>query len=139
MCELGCPCPEAIFENDLRRFPLWSAGPQTTTPRAHSDPSYLVTCEMDAAPAPLPLNPLQLVVQTSPPPRDRGVYTTGSQVIPAGSLVEESPVLVFSKEEWEDRARHTLLQHYTFVWGKQGSMAIALGMGECSVCFTSSR
>lgn len=29
--------------------------------------------------------------------------------------------------------RHTVLQHYTFVWGKTGKMAIALGMGELRV------
>jgi hypothetical protein len=84
----------------------------------------------DPAPPPLALNPLRLQVQTSPPPVDRGVYTSATQTIPAGTLVEQSPVLVFSKDEWLDKAQHTLLQHYTFVWGKKGDMALALGMGE---------
>lgn len=85
--------------------------------------------------APNELNPLHLVIQTFPPPLDRGVYTGPQQSIPVGTLIEESPVLIFTQEEWLQNGRHTVLQHYTFVWGKTGKMAIALGMGEsCSVC-----
>lgn len=100
---------------------------QTTTPRTHA--SHSCHAMDDSVPPPLALNPLHLQVQTSPPPVDRGVYTSSTQTIPAGTLVEQSPVLVFSKDEWEHKARHTLLQHYTFVWGKKGDMALALGMG----------
>ncbi len=64
--------------------------------------------------------------------------------LPRGTLVDISPVLVFSKDEYnkvEDGS-------YTFGWksvgddGKvvrKGEMALALGMGEClllsSLCF----
>jgi hypothetical protein len=77
----------------------------------------------------LALNPLQLIVETKPPPLDRGVFTTSTQIT-SGTIIEESPVLVFGKEEWEENGRKTLLDHYAFVWGKQGKMAVALGMGS---------
>jgi hypothetical protein len=67
--------------------------------------------------------------------------------LPRGKLVDISPVLVFSKEEY-NKVEDGLLGSYTFGWksvgddGKvvrKGEMALALGMGEClllsSLCF----
>ena len=49
--------------------------------------------------------------------------------IPAQTLVDISPVLLFNATEYEAHGRHTVLDHYTFVW-RDGRMALALGLGE---------
>ncbi|KAL0960622.1 hypothetical protein HGRIS_005653 [Hohenbuehelia grisea] len=59
--------------------------------------------------------------------KGRGVFA--SRRIPAQTVIEISPVLFFSKEEYEAHGRHTVLDHYTFVW-KDGRMALALGLGS---------
>ena len=43
-------------------------------------------------------------------------------------MIEISPVLLFSKQEYDDHGKHTLLDHYTFNW-RDGRMALALGLG----------
>ncbi|EIW59058.1 uncharacterized protein TRAVEDRAFT_121121 [Trametes versicolor FP-101664 SS1] len=48
--------------------------------------------------------------------------------IPAQTLIEVSPVLLFSAREYEEHGRHTVLDHYTFKW-RDGRMALALGLG----------
>ena len=62
----------------------------------------------------------------------RGVFAT--KEIPAGTLLEVSPVLVFPAKEYEQHGRHTQLDSYTFIWNKESSgksdMALALGLGE---------
>lgn len=60
--------------------------------------------------------------------RGRGVYA--SRPLRAGTLVEISPVLLFGKAEWESHGSETVLQSYTFKWGRMGEMALALGLGE---------
>lgn len=62
--------------------------------------------------------------------RGRGVYA--SRPLAAGTVVEISPVLIFGKEEWEDHGSKTILDCYTFKWGRMGEMALALGLGEYS-------
>ncbi|KAH7922040.1 hypothetical protein BV22DRAFT_992990, partial [Leucogyrophana mollusca] len=52
-----------------------------------------------------------------------------SQSIPAHTVIEFSPVLLFTKQEYEEHGRHTLLDHYTFSW-RDGRMALALGLGS---------
>lgn len=59
--------------------------------------------------------------------KGRGVYA--SKPIPRDSTIEISPVLFFSKSEYEDHGKHTVLNHYTFVW-PDGRMALALGLGS---------
>ncbi|KAL0581026.1 tRNA-specific adenosine deaminase subunit tad3 [Marasmius crinis-equi] len=54
---------------------------------------------------------------------------SASQPIPSGTIIEISPVLFFSKEEYEQHGKHTVLDHYTFKW-KDGRMALALGLGS---------
>jgi tRNA-specific adenosine deaminase 3 len=48
--------------------------------------------------------------------------------MPAYTLLEISPALLFSAEEYEAHGRHTVLDHYTFKW-RDGRMALALGLG----------
>ncbi|KAM5539289.1 hypothetical protein V8D89_007162 [Ganoderma adspersum] len=59
--------------------------------------------------------------------KGRGVYAC--REIPAQTLIEISPVLLFSATEYEAHGRHTVLDHYTFVW-RDGRMALALGLGS---------
>ena len=73
-----------------------------------------------------PMNPLNLHLVTTPD-RGRGVFT--SRLILTGTLVEESPVLVLSKAEWENgRLEGTVLGSFGFCW-RNGGMAIGLGLG----------
>ena len=48
--------------------------------------------------------------------------------MPADTLLESSPVLLFSAEEYEAHGRHTVLDRHSFKW-KDGRMALALGLG----------
>lgn len=85
---------------------------------------------MDTLPPPFVINPLSLSIVTAPPPLSRGVFTSPTQpTLAVGQLVEESPVLVLDKQEWETHGRMTVLDNYAFVWGRRGNMALALGMG----------
>ncbi|KAI9193466.1 uncharacterized protein BJ171DRAFT_398591, partial [Polychytrium aggregatum] len=61
------------------------------------------------------------------PKRGRGVYAT--KTIPANTLVDISPILFFTPEEYQAHGRHTILDHYTYKW-QNGSMALALGLGS---------
>src|SRR5258708_18660925 len=52
-----------------------------------------------------------------------------------GTLIEISPVLLFSPEEYQVHGKHTKLDTYTFLWRwKNGekAWALALGLGMCS-------
>lgn len=56
----------------------------------------------------------------------RGVFT--SERIPAGTVIEISPVIVMSREEREHLDK-TLLHDYIFVWGKyEDQCCMALGL-----------
>jgi SET domain-containing protein len=56
----------------------------------------------------------------------RGVYT--SEAIPAGTLIELSPVIVMSGDE-RKLLDQTLLHDYIFEWGKESEQcAVALGL-----------
>ncbi|KAG6890802.1 hypothetical protein C0995_003235 [Termitomyces sp. Mi166 len=59
--------------------------------------------------------------------KGRGVYA--SRAISAQTLIEISPVLFFSKEEYAEHGRFTVLDDYTFKW-TDGRMALALGLGS---------
>nr|GAT60352.1 histone-lysine methyltransferase Set7 [Mycena chlorophos] len=61
------------------------------------------------------------------PDKGRGIFA--AHPIPAQTLVETSPVLLFAKDEWETHGRHTILDHYAFKW-RNGAMALALGLGS---------
>jgi SET domain-containing protein len=59
------------------------------------------------------------------PGRGRGVFAR--QPIPAGTLIEQAPVIVVPTGQWE-RADKTILFDYFFAWGEHS--AIALGYGS---------
>jgi len=56
-------------------------------------------------------------------------FITASTLISTGTTIEISPVLFFSREEYEQHGKHTTLDSYTFTWG-DGRMALPLGLGE---------
>ncbi|KAH8104815.1 hypothetical protein BXZ70DRAFT_998726 [Cristinia sonorae] len=59
--------------------------------------------------------------------KGRGVYA--SRDISAGTLIEISPVLLFTQNEYKEHGQFTVLDHYTFKW-PDGRMALALGLGS---------
>jgi SET domain-containing protein len=59
--------------------------------------------------------------------KGRGLFAT--QTIESGSIIENSPILLIQRDEWESHGKYTILQHYTFRW-KNGCYAIALGIGS---------
>lgn len=65
--------------------------------------------------------------------KGRGVYAT--KPMSRGELIEISPVLLLSKEEYAKPggAGETALKNYVFSWNRQGCMAIALGLGAFSL------
>lgn len=80
----------------------------------------------DEAPSDLILNPLRLIVRETEN-AGRGVFAPAD--IPAGSVLEEAPVLVLTKEEWETgKLNDGVLGGYAFNWSG-GGMAVALGIG----------
>ncbi|ORZ06171.1 hypothetical protein BCR41DRAFT_277275, partial [Lobosporangium transversale] len=59
--------------------------------------------------------------------KGRGVITR--TLIPARTVIDISPVLLFPSEEYSQHGQYTQLDHYTYRW-KKGSMALALGLGS---------
>ncbi|GJE88341.1 SET domain-containing cytidine deaminase-like protein [Phanerochaete sordida] len=59
--------------------------------------------------------------------KGRGVFA--SRQLPRNELIEVSPVLLFTPEEYEAHGKYTVLDHYTFKW-RDGRMALALGLGS---------
>lgn len=53
---------------------------------------------------------------------------SASRELPRKELIEISPVLLFTPEEYEAHGKYTVLDHYTFKW-RDGRMALALGLG----------
>ncbi|KAL1407716.1 tRNA-specific adenosine deaminase subunit tad3 [Vanrija albida] len=73
------------------------------------------------------INPLGLHVRQLPG-RGRGVFA--SAAIPAGRVLEEAPVLLLTKEQWDGgRMDDTVLGEYGFCWSN-GGMALGLGMAS---------
>ena len=58
-------------------------------------------------------------------------FSAASRAIPAHTLLESSPALLFSAEEYEAHGRHTVLDRHSFRW-TDGRMALALGLGGIS-------
>ncbi|WVQ70994.1 hypothetical protein IAR50_000519 [Cryptococcus sp. DSM 104548] len=77
--------------------------------------------------SPQPINPLSLHLLPHPQ-RGNGVFT--NRAISAGTVIEESPVLLFSKEEWEEKGLDdTVLGSYGFCWSG-GGMGLGLGLAS---------
>lgn len=82
-------------------------------------------------------------IATRDPVLGRGVYATS--YIPAGKVIEISPVLVLPETEYKGRqpgekddgtlkgVEASQLRGYVFTWGRDGSMAVALGIGVLSL------
>jgi hypothetical protein len=78
----------------------------------------------------LEVNPLGLHLRSDPydQTRGRGVYT--DRFIHAGTLIEESPVLIITKGQWEAGSMdECVLGEYGFCWNG-GGQGIGLGLGE---------
>ncbi|QRV86614.1 cytidine and deoxycytidylate deaminase zinc-binding region protein [Ceratobasidium sp. AG-Ba] len=75
-----------------------------------------------------PFNTLGLIIKDTDG-KGRGVFATSA--IPAREVVEISPVLLFTPEEYV-YAKLTIIDHYTFVWNDVGrsQMALPLGLGS---------
>ncbi|OWT41077.1 tRNA-specific adenosine deaminase 3 [Cryptococcus neoformans] len=74
-----------------------------------------------------PLNPFGLFIRPHPT-RGNGLFSP--RLIPAGTVIEESPVLVLTKEQWEQgQMNGTILGEYGFCWSA-GGMAIGLGLAS---------
>lgn len=68
------------------------------------------------------------------PERGNGVFATHS--IASGSIIEESPVLIITKEQWENgNMDDCILGEYGFCW-RGGGMGIGLGSGKINVFLT---
>ncbi|KAG0302274.1 hypothetical protein BGZ97_002421 [Linnemannia gamsii] len=79
----------------------------------------------------LPMEPVRLFNQSTLQIQDcgekgRGVVTT--VVIPARTVIDISPILLFPSEEYSTHGQYTQLDHYTYRW--KGGMALALGLGS---------
>ena len=61
------------------------------------------------------------------PGKGRGVFAR--RTIPAGTVFERVPVLVFPSEEVLESTENPVLANYVFDWG-QGTVALALGFGS---------
>ncbi|KAF9468546.1 cytidine deaminase-like protein [Collybia nuda] len=59
--------------------------------------------------------------------KGRGVFA--SHTIQRQTIVEISPVLLFSSEEYDLHGKYTILDQYTFKW-TDGRLALALGLGS---------
>ena len=61
---------------------------------------------------------------------------SASRAIPASTLLEDSPALLFSSvEEYEAQGRDTVLDRHLFRW-QDGRMALALGLGALGHCLS---
>ncbi|KAF9184657.1 hypothetical protein BGZ51_003200 [Haplosporangium sp. Z 767] len=58
--------------------------------------------------------------------KGRGVIT--HILIPARTIIDISPILLFPTQEYSLHGQYTQLDHYTYRW--QGGMALALGLGS---------
>ena len=59
--------------------------------------------------------------------KGRGLFA--ASFISRSSVIDDSHVLLFQPDEWEQHGKYTILQHYTFRW-REGQFALALGVGS---------
>ena len=72
----------------------------------------------------VPLPVVQLYLKNTPG-KGRGVFS--HENIPKRTLIHVSPVLILAGQD-NDLAQRTILNHYTYNWGKD--QAVALGLGS---------
>jgi tRNA-specific adenosine deaminase 3 len=97
----------------------------------HTDRGYHDGDKLNSRSRPTPtkfmINP-EATHLKSHPDRGNGVFAT--HALAAGTLIEESPVLPITKQEWEEgKMDDTILGSYGFCW-RGGGMAIGLGSGK---------
>ncbi|BGP18724.1 hypothetical protein JCM10213_009203 [Rhodosporidiobolus nylandii] len=121
------PTVDAAAAKDL----AYSYPPPPSGDDAGSPPYPALTPHLTRAP---------VAIKCEDPAVGRGVFATAD--IPAGEVVEISPVLVLSEEEYSGRKKGeesdgtlrgveaSQLRGYVFTWGRDGSMAVALGLGS---------
>ena len=73
------------------------------------------------------LQPSELIEIRRSPGRGRGVFAR--KFIPAGTVIERVPMIVFPEKELETEEGFSTLYHYCFEWGK-GTVALAMGYGS---------
>ena len=73
------------------------------------------------------LQPSDLIEVRRSPGKGRGVFAT--KFIPAGTVIERVPMIVFPEKELETDEGFSTLYHYCFEWGK-GTVALAMGFGS---------
>lgn len=110
-----------------------------------SDPTRSLAYSYPPAPTYPPLTPTlhsSPITILSTPDKGRGVYATAD--LAPGTLIDISPVLLLSNEEYYGGGKEgegkgvegSVLRGYVFTWrGKEGGMALALGMGEFLSCW----
>ena len=75
----------------------------------------------------MPLIPSDLIEVRRSPGRGRGVFAR--KFVPAGTIIERVPMIVFPEKELETDEGFSAMYHYCFAWSK-GLVAIALGYGS---------
>ena len=76
------------------------------------------------------INPLGTYLARHP---ERGNGVFASREIRAGTVIEDSPVLVITRQQWADgKMDDCILGSYAFCW-RQGGLGIGLGSGESTV------
>ncbi|TXT13082.1 hypothetical protein VHUM_01483 [Vanrija humicola] len=104
-----------------------SRGVEAETPASSSSSAAAGPSTPTPLPASETINPLALHVRQLPG-RGRGVFAAAA--IPAGSVLEEAPVLLLTKEQWDQgKMDDTVLGEYGFCWSN-GGMALGLGMAS---------
>jgi hypothetical protein len=81
----------------------------------------------------LEVNPLGLHLRSDPTDVTRGRGVFSDRRIPAGTLIEEAPVLLITKGQWEEgKMDDCILGEYGFCW-TGGGQGIGLGLGELTL------
>lgn len=79
------------------------------------------------------INPLSTYI-VNHPERGNGVFAP--VVIRAGTVIEDSPVLVITRQQWEEgKMDDCILGSYGFCW-RAGGMGIGLGLGKSTLHMT---
>jgi len=76
------------------------------------------------------LNVFGLLICDTP---DAGRSIFASRPISSNTVIEISPILLFSAQEYSQYGKHTILDSYTFVWERSSegnTMALSLGIGS---------
>lgn len=73
-----------------------------------------------------------VIISAATAGKGRGVFAT--RAIPAGEVIEISPVLCIPAKEYYDGVDRSVLSGYVFTWkGIEGGMALALGLGTSRI------